>query len=104
MTKFNNVKLSLYQFWEKNPLIRPWMNSFLPQNRMFSDFIITSFGFLIAAAAIVAVNIYVSQSELLLVAAFALSCWYFPGGWWSRWSVAAIRFQNAKSKEVKSND
>ena len=95
--------MSIYQFWDKNPLIWPWMEKFLPSNNYFSDGIVTLVGFILAAAIIYFFTAYIYESEPLLVAMFAFACWHFPGGWWSRWAKATMKFGVAQRSEREAN-
>ena len=96
-------QLNINQFWDRNPLITPWLEKHLPGNRMFTDFAVSLVGFVLAGAAIILFDIFILDSEFLVVAFLALICAYFPGGWWGRWAKASIDFQVAKQKERENN-
>jgi hypothetical protein len=103
MREIENTRLSIYQFWDENPLISPWMRPFLPANRMFSDFILGILGLLISGGIILLFVIYITDNNLFVIASLGLVGAYFPGGWWSRWFKASMRFQVAKRREGKSD-
>jgi hypothetical protein len=70
---------------------------------MFSDTIITITCYLVAGWVIVLFSLYIFENEFLVVFPLLLATGYFPGGWWTRWSMAALKFQVAKRKEENSN-
>jgi hypothetical protein len=103
MVKLPHKRLSIDQFWEENPLMTPCLKKIMPSNNMFSDSIISITCFLIFNLTIVLFAFYISENEFLIVFLFLLSCAFFAGGWWARWSIAVLKFNVAKRKVHESN-
>ena len=98
-----NARLTIYQFWDSNPLIRPWMKPFLPANPMLADQLVCFVGLIAVGILIFFVIEYVSESNFVVVPLLAVTGAYFPGGWWGRWAKASMRFNTAKQHEGKQN-
>jgi hypothetical protein len=92
------VRLGIDQFWEQNPLIRPWMNRFLPSNPIAADGVVSVTAYIVAQIAIATFYKKVLPNELVLFIGGACSTVLFIGAWWGRWFKASMRFQIAKAK------
>lgn len=55
--------IRIYQFWDKNPLVRPWMEQFLPENPMFQDCFVTVISlFIVTGIAVAIIYIFLPQN------------------------------------------
>ena len=92
-------KPTFYDYWDKNPHIRPWMTKFLPDNPMLSDAIISLIGAGITTCASMAFYVLIVNfrySEPVFVSIWLLGVVHFLGGYRGRYNVAMIRFAVAK--------
>jgi hypothetical protein len=48
--------IRIWQFWDKNPLVRPWMEPFLPENPMFQDCFVTVISLFVITGIVIAIT------------------------------------------------
>ena len=87
------------QFWDKNPLVMPWMEQFLPVNRMWQDTMGTVFWIFIVACVGYALLYFVLPNNVVAGIMCVLPGGYLLGSFNNRMSRAQRKFFQAKRGE-----
>jgi hypothetical protein len=90
------------QFWDKNPLVVPWMEQFLPANRMWQDAIATVFWIFIVACVGCALLHFVLPNNVVSGIMCVLPGGYLLGSLNKRMSRAQRKFFQAKRDEGRT--
>lgn len=97
MPQDDSIRIS--QFWDKNPLVMPWMEQFLPVDRMWQDCFATVMGiFFITCIGMVAVYLLLPQNVVTGILC-VLPGGYILGMFNARMARAQRKFFQAKRDE-----
>jgi hypothetical protein len=99
--------IRIEQFWDKNPLVMPWMEKFLPENRMWQDGMANVFWIFIVTCVGIALLKLVIPNNVVTGIMCVLPAGYLLGSFNNRMSRAQRKFSHAKRGEetiVSAND
>ncbi|TPM36200.1 hypothetical protein [Mesorhizobium sp. B2-3-4] len=96
--------IQIARFWDKNPLVMPWMEQFLPVDRMWQDCFATVVGIFVAGAiAIAFIYLFLPQNVVTGIIGVAPSG-YLLGSLNNRMARAQRKFFQAKRDAARSGN
>lgn len=87
------------KFWDKNPLVLPWMENFLPENPMWQDAMANVFWIFIVTCVGITLLKFVLPNNVVTGIICVLPCGYLLGSFNKRMSRAQAKFFHAKRDE-----
>lgn len=96
--------IRIEQFWDKNPLVMPWMEKFLPVNRMWQDGIANVFWLFIVTCVGIALLKFVLPNNVVTGIMCVLPAGYLLGSLNNRMARAQRKFFHAKRDKGRSGN
>lgn len=93
--------IRIEQFWDKNPLVMPWMEKFLPENPMLQDCMANVFWIFISAWVGIMLLKFVLPNNVVTGIICVLPGGYLLGSFNNRMSRAQRKFFHAKRGEER---
>ena len=90
------------QFWDKNPLVMPWMEQFLPANRMLQDLMALVICLFILACVGYTLLSFVLPNNVVSGIICVLPAGYLFGSFNNRMALAQRKFIHAKREEWRN--
>jgi len=94
--------ISIDQFWDKNRLVMPWMENYLPGNQMWEDGIATVIQLFAAFCIFATIFHIILKSDKIFAAVCLVAFAYIFGSFNARMARAQRKFFTAKKNERNS--
>jgi hypothetical protein len=101
-TSMSLEPISVDQFWDRNRLIPPHMEDFLPKNRMLSDLIATLFQLALAVFVPMLIFHVIFHNDTALVVFGLASCSYISASFHTRMRRAFIKCYQARRRAERT--
>lgn len=94
--------IRIYQFWDKNPLLMPWMEQFLPTNRLWQDGMVTLIGIFVVGCIGLLLLSFILPQNVVTGIICVLPAGYLLGSFNNRMSRAQRKFLQAVRDEGRN--